>query len=117
MRRRRRTRAIPFDHFRVFTFGSAEELRAKFGSLESAAREWRAVRDEFLECWDLWGRPEAWWRFEPRVPDDLRAGPAAIITTADAAEWERIEADRRRYLASIGVDPTPARGHAPFGEN
>ncbi len=112
----RRHRPIPFEQFRVFTFGSDAELRARFGTLDAAARAWRAARDEFLRRWDLWGRPEAWWRFEPGVPDDLRSGPPAIITAADADEWARIEAGRRRYLASIGVDPVPPRRGTPFGE-
>lgn len=113
--RRRQPHEIPFAHFRLFTFGSADELRAGFGSLDSAARAWSAVRDDFLARWDLWGRPEAWWRFEPGVPDDLRSGPPAILTRADAVEWATIEARRRAYLASIGVDPVPARRGAPFG--
>ncbi len=115
--RRRGSQDIPFEHFRVFTFGSDEELEATFGSLEEAARAWRATRDEFMERWDLWGRPEAWWRFEPGIPDRLRSGPPAIITDADAAEWHRIDQQRRRYLLSIGVDPAPDRGFAPFGSD
>jgi hypothetical protein len=110
---RRRKRVITFDHFRVFTFGSDEELVAIFGSLEEAERVWQSIRDDFLERWDLWGRPEAWWRFEPGIPEELRSGPPAIITEADAAEWRSIEQARRRYLLSIGADPTPPPRHAP----
>lgn len=115
MRRRRRRVEIPFEYFRVFTFGSDVELVAMFGSLTRAERVWRAVEDEFLRRWDLWGMPEAWWRFEPDVPDALRRGPHAIITDADAAAWERLETARRSYLASLGISPTPQRRHVAFG--
>jgi hypothetical protein len=117
MRWRKRPRQIPFDHFRLFTFGSDEELVAVFGSLEKAAGVWRSVRDDFLERWDLWGMPEAWWRFEPGIPADLRRGPPAILTTADAAEWARIEQARRQYLVSIGIDPARPRQFVPFGSD
>ncbi len=113
----RKRREIPFDHFRLFTFGSQDELVDAFGSLEEAEVAWRSVRDHFLERWDLWGRPEAWWLFEPGIPEDLREGPHAIITNADAAEWERIEQARRRYLVSIGIDPAPPRRFVPFGSD
>ncbi len=105
MRRRRRRSAIPFGYFRLFTFGSDEELVAAFGSLEDAERVWRSVHDEFLARWRLWGMPEAWWRFEPAVPEGLRRGPDAIITENDAREWDAIEGARRRYLRSLGLDP------------
>lgn len=83
--------------FKVFTFGSEEEFLGTFGSLERAKAEWDAVRDEFLERWNLWGMPSAWWMFEPDVPADLRRGPHAILTEDDADEWTRIEMARRRY--------------------
>lgn len=114
-RSRRQQREVPFGHFRVFAFGSDEEMVASFGSLLEAERAWTAARDEFLERWDLWGRPAAWWRFEPGVPDDIRSGPHAIITDADADEWARIEQVRRRYLLSVGIDPAPHRKFSPFG--
>lgn len=115
-RRRKQTTEIPFFHFKVFTFGSEEEFVGTFGSLERAKAEWDAVRDEFLERWDLWGMPSAWWMFEPDVPADLRRGPHAILTEDDADEWTRIEMARRRYLVSIGIDPARPRRHAPFGK-
>lgn len=115
MRKSRRRRVIPFEYFRLFTFGSDIEMVESFGSLDEAERVWRSVRDEFLHRWDLWGRPAAWWRFEPGVPSQLRSGPHAIITSADADEWDRIEQGRRRYLVSIGIDPAPQRRHQPFG--
>jgi hypothetical protein len=112
---RRTARAeIPFEYFRLFTFGSDAELVARFGSLATAESVWRSVKDEFLERWDLWGMPEAWWRFEPDIPQALRQGPHAIITEADAARWDALEAARRAYLASIGIRPTPQRRHAAF---
>jgi hypothetical protein len=103
--RRRRPRAIPFEYFRLFTFGSDQELMAAFGSLDEAERVWRSMHDEFLARWRLWGMPEAWWRFEPAVPDDLRRGPHAIITEGDARRWDAIERGRKRYLQSLGIDP------------
>ena len=115
MGRRRRADPIQFRYFQLFTFGSDEELLSAFGSLEAARRAWIAVRDEFLERWDLWGRPQAWWRFEPGVPDELRTGPHAILTDADAETWEHIEMGRRRYLVSLGIDPAPERRFVPFG--
>ena len=108
---RRQNRDIPFAHFRVFTFGSDEDLVAVFGSLDRAENAWLSIRDEFLERWDLWGMPEAWWRFEPGIPGELRTGPPAIITNDDATEWDRIEQARRRYLLSIGIDPARPRRH------
>ena len=115
MWRRKRQLEIPFEYFKVFTFGSDVELVAMFGSLASAERVWRAVKDEFLRRWDLWGMPEAWWRFEPDVPGELRRGPHAIITEADAAAWDRLEIARRSYLSSIGISPTPPRRYVTFG--
>jgi hypothetical protein len=115
MWRRTRQADIPFEYFRAFTFGSDVELVAVFGSLPRAERAWLAVKDEFLRRWDLWGMPEAWWRFEPGVPEELRRGPHAIITDADAAAWHRLESARRRYLSSIGISPTPQRRHVAFG--
>lgn len=115
MRRRKKATDIPFHHFKVFTFGSEEEFLATFGSLEKAEAEWRAVRDEFLDRWDLWGMPSAWWMFEPGVPDDLRRGPHAIISEADAEAWDRLEMARRRYLVSKGIDPARPRRHRAFG--
>ena len=112
MGRRKKEPEISFPRFQVFAFGSEVELLEVFGSLERAEAEWRAVRDRFLEGWNLWGMPAAWWRFEPGVPDDIRSGPHAIITVRDMAEWERIEAARRRFLAERGLDaalpPSPS---------
>ncbi len=99
----------------MFTFGSAVELVAMFGSLADAERVWNSVSEEFMSRWKLWGMPEAWWRFGQGIPDALRHGPHAIITEKDAAEWERLEEGRRRYLASIGIEPTPPRRVAAFG--
>lgn len=108
---RRKKKAEPrFFHFRVFTFGSDEELIDSFGSLERAEEEWNAVRDQFLQRWHLWGMPQAWWRFEPHVPDNLRTGPHLIITEADADEWRAIDQARRRYLVGLGIDPVPEIG-------
>lgn len=106
---------ITFGEFRAFTFGSPVELAGFFGSIDGARTRWFAVRNEFMQRWDLWGRPEAWWLFEPDVPAELRTGPAAVITEADAAAWNRLDEARREYLLSIGVDPTPDRRHTPFG--
>lgn len=114
---RRNNRAIPFEYFRVFTFGSEEELVATFGSLDEARTVWESIRDEFLERWGLQGMPEAWWRFEPAVPEDLRSGPPAILTYGDAAEWERLEEKRRQYLESIGIDPARRLPRAAFGSD
>lgn len=115
MRRSGRRIEIPFEYFRVFTFGSDVELIAKFGSLERAERVWGAVKGEFLSRWDLWGMPEAWWRFEPGIPDALRRGPHAILTAADATAWDELEDARRAYLSRVGIRPTPPRGGAGFG--
>ena len=117
MRQRKRQREIPFSYFRLFTLGGDEELVAAFGSLERAERVWRSVRDEFLERWDLWGMPAAWWRFESGIPEGIRSGPDAIVTDAHAAEWKRIETARRLYLLSIGIDPAPHRQFVPFGSD
>ncbi len=117
MRRRARPPSIPFDRFRLFAFGSREELIEAFGTMEEAERAWQAVRDEFLERWQLWGRPAAWWHFEPGVPDELRAGPHAILTDRHADEWRRLEQARRRYLLSLGVDPALDLPHRPFGDD
>jgi hypothetical protein len=105
MRRRKRVPTIPFGYFRLFTFGSDQELVGAFGSLDEAERVWRSIHDEFLARWRLWGMPEAWWRFEPSVPDDLRSGPPAIITESDARAWEAIDRARRQHLRSLGLDP------------
>ncbi len=105
-RRRNNDDKLDFVMFRLFAFGSDEELLRGFGSLEQAEEAWALARDEFLARWKLWGRPQAWWRFEPGVPDDLRRGPHAILTDADADEWRRIDLARRRYLVSLGIDPT-----------
>lgn len=107
--RRSRTRGISFDQFRLFAFGSDEELVAAFGSLKQAGDAWLSVREQFLERWHLWGMPEAWWRFEREIPDELRCGPHAIITAEDAAQWRRIDTGRRAYLSSLGVDPIRRR--------
>lgn len=96
---------INFAHFRAFTFGSDEEMIATFGSMDVAEREWLALRDDFLDRWNMWGMPQAWWRFEPGVPEELRTGPPVIFDERDAAEWDRIDAARREYLRSIGIDP------------
>ena len=98
---------ITFVQFRMFCFGSDEELIANWGSLEEAEREWNLVKETFLERWNMWGMPQAWWRFEPDVPEDLRTGPSMILSNADAEEWRRIDMARRRYLVSLGIDPTP----------
>lgn len=106
----RRKRGIPFELFQAFTFGSDEELVITFGSLEAAEKAWNDVSEEFFAHWDLWGMPEAWWRFEPGVPNELRRGPSLILTEADARTWERLEGARREYLSSLGIDPTsPSR--------
>ncbi len=117
MRRRKRQPEFSFEQFRVFAFGSDEELIAAFGSLANAEQAWQAARDGFLERWDLWGMPEAWWRFEPGVPDHIRSGPDAITTDADAKEWDRIEMERRRYLVTLGIDPAPERRYTAFGSD
>ena len=114
--RRRRQPDITFRDFRLFTFGSDEELIAAYGSLDNAEQNWRSIRDEFLWRWHLWGMPEAWWRFEPGIPEELRSGPPAILSNADAVKWEMIEQGRRQYLRSIGIDPTSShRGNAASG--
>lgn len=105
---------IPFEYFQVFTFGSDEDLIRAFGSIEEAEAVWQSVRDEFLRRWDLWGMPEAWWRFEPGVPHELRSGPPMILSEADADRWEDLESARRRYLENIGIDPTSRRRGTPF---
>ena len=104
---------ISFLQFRVFSFGSDEEFITAFGSLAEAEEEWNMIRAEFLDRWNLWGMPQAWWRFEPDVPEELRTGPALILTESDADEWRSIDMARRRFLVSIGVDPTPDRS-GPF---
>lgn len=98
----------------MFSFGSDEELAIAFGSLAEAESHWNEIREEFLSHWNLWGMPQAWWRFEPGVPNDLRTGPALILRDADADEWRTIDMARRRYLVSLGIDPTPDRS-GPFG--
>lgn len=113
---RRREPEITFQHFQVFTFGSDEEYVAVFGSVDNAARVWNSVRDEFLDRWNLWGMPEAWWRFEPEVPAELRRGPSVILSNADATKWKNLEHSRRQYLLGIGIDPTPPLRGA-FGSN
>ena len=85
-----------------------------YGSIDSARDAWLRVRDEFMRRWDLWGRPAAWWRFEPDIPDELRSGPHAILTPDDAQAWERLEEGRRRHLVGLGIDPAPDRRHGPF---
>ena len=113
--RRKPSPKITFVEFKVFSLGSDEELIASYGSLEAAGRQWALVREVFLQRWNLWGMPQAWWRFEPSVPDDLRTGPALILTEADADKWRSIDLARRRYLASLGIDPTSDRS-SPFGD-
>lgn len=115
MRRRKRVPTIPFGYFRLFTFGSDQELVGAFGSLDQAERVWQSVRDEFLSRWRLWGMPEAWWRFEPEIPEDLRSGPHAIITEGDARAWDTIDQARREYLRSLGLDPQRAWQSKPSG--
>ncbi len=105
--KRRRAEDITFVQFRLFSFGSDEELIGAFGSLAAAEREWLLVRETFLERWNLWGRPQAWWRFEPEIPGEIRTGPPLILTEADAEEWSNIDMARRRYLIDAGIDPTP----------
>ncbi len=112
---KKRHDSITFIDFKVFTFGSDEELIAGYGSLEDAELAWMAIRDEFLERWNLWGMPQAWWRFEPGIPEDLRSGPALILTEADADTWRGIDLARRPFRWSRGVDPTPSRS-GPFGD-
>lgn len=101
---RRRRRNVGFGEFHVFAFGSRDELADAFGSLDEAEQAWLEVRDVVLESWAHEGRPSAWWVFEPGVPDDLRAGPAPLRSQADRDEWKRIEAGRRKYLASLADD-------------
>jgi hypothetical protein len=113
--RRKPSPEITFVEFKVLSFGSDEELIASYGSLEAAGGQWALVREVFLQRWNLWGMPQAWWRFEPSVPDDLRTGPALILTEADADEWRSIDLARRRYLASLDIDPTSDRS-SPFGD-
>lgn len=108
---------ISFPEFQALTFGSVADLEAVFGSMAAARSRWQEVRHDFMERWDLWGRPEAWWMFEPGIPDELRAGPAAVITYADADQWRTLDAARQEYLRSIGIDPTPERRHTPFGSD
>lgn len=115
MRRRQRGHDITFSEFKAFTFGSAGELIAVFGDLARAEQRWEEVRETFLERWDLWGRPEAWWRFEPGIPEALRTGPSAVITYGDAEVWNQLDRDRRAYLESIGIDPEPDRSFTAFG--
>lgn len=102
-------------HYQVFAFGSDEELIAVFGSLDAAAAAWHRIQDRFLERWNLWGMPQAWWRFESSVPEELRLGPALVLDEADAEAWRTLDLARRRFLAARGVDPTPPIGR-PFGE-
>ena len=116
MGRRKKKGEISFQYFQLFAFGSDVELAEAFGDLGRAEAEWRSVRELFLERWNMWGMPSAWWRFEPGVPDDLRSGPHAIITEGDMAEWERIEDGRRRYLTELGMDGDPPRPRPPFGD-
>lgn len=104
---------ITFVDFKVLTFGSDAELSATYGSLEEAERRWDQLREEFLDRWTLWGRPQAWWRFEPDIPSELRNGPALILTDADADEIRDLDMARRRYLLSRGIDPTPPQSR-PF---
>jgi hypothetical protein len=106
---------ISFREFQAFTFGSLGELEVVFGSEAAARRRWDEIRTDFLDQWDLWGRPEAWWLFEPGVPEELRAGPSAIITSADARRWDELDRARRDHLRSIGIDPTPKRRYTAFG--
>lgn len=113
MGRRKKETEISFQYFQLFAFGSDVELTEAFGDLGRAEAAWRSVRDRFLEGWNLWGMPSAWWRFEAGVPDDLRSGPHAIITERDMAEWDRIEAARRRYLAELGMGGDPPRPRTP----
>jgi hypothetical protein len=113
---RRPNPEITFHHFQVFTFGSDEEYVAVFGSVDNAERVWSTVRDEFLDRWNLWGMPEAWWRFEPEIPAELRSGPSMILSNADATKWNTIERARRQYLLTIGIDPTPPPRRA-FGSS
>ncbi len=108
---------ISFREFQAFTFGSVAELTAVFGSIDTARSRWQQVRSDFMEHWDLWGRPEAWWLFEPGIPDELRSGPPAVITYADAERWNRLDEARRRYLRSMGIDPQPTRRYTAFGED
>jgi hypothetical protein len=112
-RRRSNKPVITFGHYRVFTFGNDEELIRSFGSIEEAEVEWARLRSTFMEAWNLWGMPEAWWRFEPGVPDELRVGPAMILTAADADELRELDRARRRYLTTKGIDPMPPIGR-PF---
>ena len=137
-KRRSKEPVITFGHYRVFTFGSDEELIRSFGSIEDAEKEWTRVRSTFLKAWNLWGMPEAWWRFEPGVPDELRVGPSAASpgaasmhdsldgphrgrarggpsTSVQGAPPRSRELDRARrtYLAMVGIDPTPPVGR-PF---
>jgi len=104
---------ISFREFQAFTFGSQAELETVFGSVAAAQERWNAVRDQFLEQWDLWGRPEAWWLFEPDVPEELRAGPPAVITSAHADRWRAPEAARQAALRPLDIHPGPETRHTP----
>ena len=106
---------ISFGDFKVFAFGSDQEMVTAFGSLDAARVAWFEVRDEFLERWDLWGMPNAWWRFEPNIPNALRQRRHTILNSEDADEYNRIEMARRRYLVSIGIDPARPRRYRAFG--
>ena len=114
LRRRSRTPEITFAHYRVFTFGSDEELIRFFGSIEHADREWNRMKTAFLAGWNLWGMPEAWWRFEAGIPEELRVGPPMILSDDDAAALHELDQARRGFLTSRGIDPTPPIGR-PFG--
>ncbi len=88
-------------------FGSDEELVAYYGSLEEAADAWRRHRSEVLARWPN-GRPQAWWRFEPGIPEDLRRGPHLVLTRADTRVWDELEDRRRAFLARRGeTSPGP----------
>jgi len=98
---RRRARRPSLVELTLLGFGSDEELIAYYGSLERAAAAWRRHREEVMAHWPN-GRPQAWWRFEPEVPDDLRTGPPLVLTRADARAWDELEARRRAFLAARG---------------
>lgn len=116
MRFRRRSVAdsIPFEQYQLLATGSDEELVAGFGSIEAARSRWFEVRDTYLEHWNMWGMPQAWWRFEPDIPDHLRVGPAAILSERDGDVWRELDRARRRYLVELGIDPAPPRRRRPF---
>ncbi len=72
--------------------------------LDDLLREvWREHRAWFLARCEPRSRPWAWWRFEPAVPDVLRATRPMLYAPGEAESRRRDEADvtasRRAWLA------------------